>query len=43
MIDDNLYAQPDRRAALQKRGIDLVAIDLAGTAVGARVSKVSTI
>ena len=32
LIDDNLHAQPDRRAALQKRGIDLIAVDLAGTA-----------
>src|SRR5664279_1814170 len=35
IIDDSLYAQPDRRAALQKRGIDLIAIDLAGTAATA--------
>jgi long-chain acyl-CoA synthetase len=35
LIDDNLYAQPDRRAALQKRGIDLIAINLAGTAASA--------
>src|ERR1700693_5668267 len=35
LIDDNLYAQPDRRAALQKRGIDLIAVDLAGTASAA--------
>jgi long-chain acyl-CoA synthetase len=32
LIDDNLHAQPDRRAALEKRGIDLIAIDLAGDA-----------
>ena len=32
VIDDNLHAQPDRRAALQKRGIDLIAIDLTGSA-----------
>src|ERR1700724_3180745 len=32
LIDDNLHAQPDRRAALQKCGIDLIAVDLAGTA-----------
>jgi long-chain acyl-CoA synthetase len=32
LIDDNLHAQADRRAALQKRGIDLIAVDLAGTA-----------
>src|SRR5260370_8002319 len=32
LIDDNLHGQPDRRAALQKRGIDLIAVDLAGTA-----------
>src|SRR3979409_1256384 len=35
LIDDNLYAQPDRRAALRKRGIDLIAVDLAGTAAAA--------
>src|SRR6185369_11830574 len=35
LIDDNLYAQTERRAALQKRGIDLIAIDLAGTATAA--------
>src|ERR1700692_817669 len=28
----NLHAQADRRAALQKLGIDLIAVDLAGTA-----------
>ena len=32
LIDDNLYAQPERRAALQQRGLDLIAVDLAGTA-----------
>src|ERR1700738_2148275 len=31
LIDDNLHAQADRRAALQKLGIDLIAVDLAGT------------
>ncbi|MFY9952400.1 AMP-binding protein [Bradyrhizobium sp.] len=35
MIDDNLYGQPERRAALQKHGIDLIAVDLAGTAAAA--------
>ena len=35
LIDDNLYAQPDRRAALNKRGIDLLAVDLTGTAAAA--------
>src|ERR1700731_2886357 len=35
LIDDNLHAQADRRAALQKRGIDLVAVDLTGTAAAA--------
>src|SRR6185437_1487264 len=35
MIDDNLHAQPERRAALQKHGIDLIAVDLAGTAAAA--------
>jgi long-chain acyl-CoA synthetase len=32
VIDDNLHAQPDRRAALEQRGIKLVGIDLAGKA-----------
>src|SRR5258707_13463670 len=32
LIDDNLHAQADRRAALQRRRIDLIAVDLAGTA-----------
>src|ERR1700748_78796 len=32
IIDDNLHAPPDRRAALQKRGLDLIAIDLTGSA-----------
>ncbi|MGH6680622.1 MAG: AMP-binding protein, partial [Bradyrhizobium sp.] len=32
VIDDNLHAQDDRRAALQKRGLELIAIDFAGTA-----------
>src|SRR5262245_8314982 len=32
LIDDNLHAQADRRAALERRGVDLIAIDLAGTA-----------
>src|SRR6188768_714665 len=32
LIDDNLHAQPDRRAALEKRGIDLIAVDLTGNA-----------
>lgn len=32
LIDDNLHAQPERRAALESRGIDLIAIDLAGNA-----------
>jgi long-chain acyl-CoA synthetase len=35
LIDDNLYAQPDRRAALLKRGIDLIAVDLTGKAAAA--------
>src|ERR1700692_2158433 len=35
LIDDNLHAQPDRRAAPQKRGIDLLAVDLTGTASAA--------
>lgn len=32
VIDDNLHAQEERRAALQRRGLQLIAIDLAGTA-----------
>src|SRR5581483_5272515 len=32
LIDDNLHAQAERRTALERRGIDLIAIDLAGTA-----------
>src|SRR6516165_10403854 len=32
LIDDNLFGQADRCAALQKRGIELIAVDLAGTA-----------
>src|SRR3954452_12283605 len=32
LIDDNLYAQPVLLSSLQKRGIDLIAIDLPGTA-----------
>jgi long-chain acyl-CoA synthetase len=35
LIDDNLRAQPDRRAALKKRGIDLIGVDLTGTAAAA--------
>src|SRR5664279_3893218 len=35
LIDDNLHAQADRRVALEKRGIDLVAVDLTGTAAAA--------
>lgn len=32
VIDDNLHGQPERRAALESRGIDLIAINLAGKA-----------
>ena len=32
VIDDNLYAQPERRAALKERGVDLIVVDLTGTA-----------
>src|SRR5258708_158278 len=39
LIGDNLHAQPDRRAALQKRGIDLVAVDLAGAAAAQGLEK----
>src|ERR1700735_5465083 len=33
LIDDNLHAQADRRAALQSRGMALIAVDLNGQAV----------
>ena len=32
LIDDNLHAQPERRAALEKRGVDLISVDLTGKA-----------
>lgn len=32
VIDDNLHAKPDLQAALKQRGIDLIAIDLTGSA-----------
>src|SRR5229473_6081759 len=32
LIDDSLHAQADRHAALQRRGIELIAVDLTGTA-----------
>ena len=35
LIDDNLHAQSDRRAALEKRGIDLIAVDRTGKAAAA--------
>src|SRR3984957_7102699 len=35
LIDDNFHAQADRRTALTKRGINLVAVDLTGTAAAA--------
>ncbi|XUM23359.1 AMP-binding protein [Bradyrhizobium oligotrophicum S58] len=35
LIDDNLYAQPERRAALERRGVELIAVDLTGTAKAA--------
>ena len=35
VIDDNLHAQAERRAALQQRGIDLIAVDLTGKAAAA--------
>lgn len=35
LIDDNLHDQPERRAALQTRGIDLIAVDLTGKAAAA--------
>ena len=35
LIDDNLHAQADRRAALERRGVELIAIDLGGTAKAA--------
>ncbi len=38
IIDDNLHAQPERRAALEKRGAELIAIDLTGTAKAAELA-----
>lgn len=35
LIDDYLYMQPERRAALARRGLDLVAVDLAGQSAAA--------
>jgi len=35
VIDDNLHAQPGRRAALQARGLGLIAVDLTGGAASA--------
>ncbi len=32
LIDDNLWAQPERRAALEARGLDVIAVDLTGAA-----------
>ncbi|WP_298281352.1 AMP-binding protein [uncultured Bradyrhizobium sp.] len=32
IIDDNLHAQPDRRAALEARGMEMIAVDLTGHA-----------
>src|SRR5271156_4308438 len=32
LIDDNLHAQADRRTALQRRGMNLIAVDLTGHA-----------
>src|SRR5438552_6925764 len=41
LIDDNLHAQPDRRATLAKRGIDLIAVDLTGKAAAAGLENFS--
>src|SRR6267154_6432785 len=35
VIDDMLHAQADRRAALEKRGMDLIAVDVTGNAAAA--------
>ncbi|MGC2779311.1 MAG: AMP-binding protein [Bradyrhizobium sp.] len=32
IIDDYLYSQPERRAALEQLGVELIAVDLTGTA-----------
>ena len=32
IIDDNLHAQADRRAALEARGVEMIAVDLTGNA-----------
>lgn len=35
LIDDNLHAQPERCAALERRKVDLIAVDLTGKAAAA--------
>ncbi len=35
LIDDNLHAQPDRRATLERRTVDLIAVNLTGKAAAA--------
>ena len=42
LIDDNLHAQADRRAALEKRGIELIAIDLDRQGCGGGPCEIST-
>ena len=39
LIDDYLYVQPERRAALARRGLDLVAVDLAGQSAAAGLTE----
>ncbi|UFZ02832.1 AMP-binding protein [Bradyrhizobium ontarionense] len=41
IIDDNLHAQPERRAALEKRGVELIAVDLTGTAKAAGLASLN--
>src|ERR1700710_911689 len=41
VIDDMLHAQPDRRAALDKRGMHMMAIDLAGKGPPPRLAKLT--
>jgi long-chain acyl-CoA synthetase len=43
LIDDNLHAQADRCATLERRGMDLIAIDLAGTAKAAGLAEFNSL
>jgi long-chain acyl-CoA synthetase len=43
LIDDNLHAQAERRAVLEKRGVDLIAIDLAGSTKATGLEELNTL